>query len=165
MSALIFSKSACLRILPFATKVECIRVYRNTIQATYLTRNGRCSTFLSKAAFFRDFVAYRYEGAKSVTVKRWTAGTYQCRYDCYSFNGENTRTVDLSGGMASCSCPDYEQQYRQLGRARPGCKHVIAVLKHVGYGSLAEYWDAREREKQAFLAAKEEEARRSLFAM
>jgi hypothetical protein len=164
MPSLIFSKAACLRILPFATKIECIRVYRNTIQVTYLTRNGRCSTFLSKAAFFQDFVAYRYEGAKSVGVRRWTAGTYECRYDCKSPNGENTRTVDLSGGTCSCTCPDYSEQYRILGKGRVGCKHMIAVLHHLGYGSLAEYWDAREREKQAFLAAKEEEARRSLFA-
>lgn len=164
MPQLIFTKAAALRLLPHATKIEVIRVFKGSIQVTYLTRRGRCSTFLSKTAFFKDFVAFRYEGAKSVTVKRWTAGTYQCRYDCKSPNGENTRTVDLSGGTATCSCPDYEQQYRQLGKARPGCKHVIATLKHVGYGSLAEYMDAKEQEKQAWLAAREEEARQSLFA-
>lgn len=164
MSSLIFTKAAALRIITGAIKIEAIRVFKGSIQITYLTKNGRCSTFLSKTAFFKDFVAFRYEGAKEVSVKRWSPATYQCRYDCKSPGGENTRTVDLSGGMASCSCPDYEQQYRHLGKAKPGCKHVIATLKHVGYGSLAEYMDAKEREKQAFNAAKEEEARQSLFA-
>lgn len=126
---LFFTKAAALRLLKFAKKIEAIRVFKGSIQITYITKNGRCSTFLSKTVFFQDFVAFRYEGAKSVEVKRWSPATYQCRYDCISPNGENRRTVDLSGGMASCSCPDYEQQYRYLGKARPGCKHVIATLK------------------------------------
>lgn len=139
---LIFSKSAALRILKFATKIEALRVFKGSIQVTYLTKNGRCSTFLSKKAFFQDFLFFRQEGAKNVTVRCWRPGTYQCRYDCISPNGENTRTVDLSGGTASCSCPDHEEQYRILGKVRPGCKHILAVMTHLGYSSLAQYLDA-----------------------
>lgn len=138
---LFFTKAAALRILKFATKIEALRVFRGTIQVTYITKNGRCSTFLSKKAFFQDFLFFRQEGAKTVTVRRWRAGTYQNRYDCISSTGENTRTVDLSGGTASCSCPDHEEQYRILGKVRPGCKHIIATLNTLGYSSLAQYLD------------------------
>lgn len=164
LPSLVFSKSACLRILPFATKIECIRIYRNTIQVTYWTKNGRCSTFLSKAAFFENFVSSRYESAKSVTVKRWSPATYQNRFDCRSPGGENVRVVDLSYGIPACSCPDFEQQCQVLKEARIGCKHIIATLRHIGFGSLHEYLSAKQREREKILAAREEEARRSLFA-
>lgn len=148
---LIFSKAAAIRILKIATKIEALRVFRGSIQVTYITKNGRCSTFLSKKAFFQDFLFFRQEGAKNVTVRRWRPGTYQCRYDCISPNGENTRVVDLSGGIASCSCPDHQQQYDVLGKARPGCKHILAVMAHLGYSSLAQYLDTMAQKARADL--------------
>jgi hypothetical protein len=79
MSTLIFTKAAALRILQAqgipAKQVEAIRVFKGSIQATYRTKNGRCSTFLSKTAFFNDFVSFRYAGAQTVVVKRWPAGS------------------------------------------------------------------------------------------
>ncbi len=82
MSSLFFTKAAA-RLLPFATRIEAIRVFKGAIQVTYLTKNGRCSTFLSKTAFYQDFVAFRQEGAKTCTVKRWGAGSYQSRYEVF----------------------------------------------------------------------------------
>lgn len=139
---LFFTKAAALRILPFATKIEAIRVFKGAVQITYLTKNGRCSTFLSKTAFYSDFITFRQEGAKGCTVKRWGAGSYQCRYDVFSAKGENIYVVELSAGIAMCDCPDFEEQRKSLGKVKVGCKHVLATLSHVGYGSLAEYMDA-----------------------
>lgn len=147
MSTLIFTKAAAARLLPFATKIEAVRVFKGAIQVTYRTLNGRCSTFLSKTAFFNDFVQFRQEGAKTCTVKRWGAGSYQCRYEVFSGMSERIYTVELSAGTAMCGCPDYEEQYRQLGKAKVGCKHLLATLNHVGgYSSLTEYMDAMERQ-------------------
>ncbi len=70
MPLLFFTKAAAARLLPFATKIEAVRVFKGSIQVTYLTKNGRCSTFLSKTAFFNDFVSFRYAGAQTVVVKR-----------------------------------------------------------------------------------------------
>jgi hypothetical protein len=142
MPSLIFSKTAASRLLPFATKIEVVRVFRGSIQITYLTKNGRCSTFVSKTAFYQDFITFRQEGAKSCTVRRWGAGSYQSRYEVFSGKTEKIYTVELAGGLAMCRCPDYEKQYQELGKAKIGCKHVIATLNHVGYGSMAEYMDA-----------------------
>ncbi len=139
---LFFTKASALRILPFATKIEAIRVFKGAVQITYLTKNGRCSTFLSKTAFYSDFITFRQEGAKGCMVKRWGAGSYQCRYDVFSAKGEKIYVVELSAGTAMCDCPDFEEQRKQLGKAKVGCKHVLATLNHVGYGSLAEYMDA-----------------------
>lgn len=151
MSTLIFTKTAAARLLPFATKIEVLRVFKGAVQVTYLTKNGRCSTFLSKTAFFQDFVNYRQEGAKTCTVKRWGAGSYQCRYEVFSSMSEKIYTVELSAGTAMCNCPDYEEQHRQLGKAKIGCKHAIATLNHVGYGSLAEYVDTMAAKARADL--------------
>lgn len=146
MSQLFFTKAAALRILQAqgiaARCVEVIRVYKGAVQVTYRTKNGRCSTFLSKTAFYSDFISFRQEGAKTCTVKRWGAGSYQCRYDVFSAKSEKIYVVELSAGIAMCGCTDFEEQRKQLGKAKVGCKHVLATLNHVGYGSLAEYMDA-----------------------
>jgi hypothetical protein len=162
-SNLIFSKAAALRILHFATKIEAIRVFKGAIQVTYWTRNGRCSTFLSKSAFFRDFVAFRYEGAKSVTVRQWRAGSYQNHYECHSENSARIRTVKLLAGTVMCDCEDYFKQEEELGRAAIGCKHLIAVLHQLGYASLEKYLEAKEVETAKILV-EADAARESIFA-
>lgn len=139
---LFLTKAAAARIIPGALKIEALRVFKGTIQVTYTTKKGRCSTFLSKKAFYSDFVSFRQQGAKSCTVKRWSAGTYTCRYDVRGDRRGNTRTVDLSGGMPSCSCPDHEKQRHYLGKAMPGCKHVLAVMGQLGHASLQDYRDS-----------------------
>jgi hypothetical protein len=142
MPQLFFTKAAASRLLPFATKIEAVRVFRGSIQVTYRTKHSRCSTFLSKTAFYQDFIAFRQEGAKSVRVKRWGAGSYTNHYECFSSKSERIYTVKLLAGLAMCSCEDYQRQHQELGKAKTGCKHVIAVAHHLGYGSLQEYMDA-----------------------
>ena len=142
MSSLFFTKAAALRILRFAKSIEAIRTFNGTIQVTYLTKNGRCSTFLSKTVFYQDFVAFRQEGAKTIRVKRWGAGSYTNHYDCHSLMSDRTYTVKLVAGLAMCECPDYEKQHQEFGKAKTGCKHVLATLNHIGYSSLVEYMNA-----------------------
>lgn len=156
MSQLIFTKAAALRILQAqaiaARCVEAIRVYKGAVQVTYLTKNGRCSTFLSKTAFYSDFISFRQEGAKSVAVQRWSAGSYQNHFRCHSGNSENIHTVRLIQCSPDCSCPDWQKQQEELSKAAVGCKHILATLNHVGgYSSLAEYMDAMEQKARADL--------------
>jgi hypothetical protein len=155
MSQLFFTKAAALRVLQaqgiVARCVEAIRVYQGSIQVTYRTKNGRCSTFLSKTAFYQDFIAFRQEGAKTCTVRRWGAGSYTNHYECHSSQSEKIYTVKLIAGMAWCECPDYQEQHRQLGSAKIGCKHIISTLNHVGYGSLADYIDTMAARARADL--------------
>lgn len=139
---LFLTKAAAARIIPGAIKIEAIRVFKGTIQVTYITKKGRCSTFLSKKAFYLDFTTFRLESASHCRVERWSAGTYTSRYSVYSKDSENTRTVDTYG-MPNCSCPDYEKQRHYLGRAMPGCKHIMAVMGQLGHASLQDYRDAQ----------------------
>lgn len=168
MSQLLFTLAAALRILQVqgitAKKVETLRIYKGAVQVTYLTKNGRCSTFLSKTAFYNDFVAFRQEGAKTVRVTQWRPGTYTNHYDCFSSKSERIYTVKLLAGLALCSCPDYGKQYQELGKARIGCKHVIATLNSIGYSSLTDYLEFQEAEK-ARIIAEGEAAKRSIFPM
>lgn len=155
MSQLFFTKAAALRILQAqgiaARCVETLRVYKGAVQVTYRTLNGRCSTFLSKTAFYSDFISFRQQGATTCTVKRWGAGSYQGRYEVFSGMSEKIYTVELVAGTAMCGCPDYEEQRKQLGKAKVGCKHVLATLNHIGYGSLAEYIDTMAAKARADL--------------
>ncbi|HEY9780896.1 MAG TPA: hypothetical protein V6D09_12245 [Leptolyngbyaceae cyanobacterium] len=142
MPSLIFSNASALRILPYATKIEALRVFKGSIQVTYSTKNGRCSTFLSKKAFYNDFITFRIEGALSCTVKRWGAGSYQNRYDVFSSKSEKIYVVELVAGTAMCSCPDHDQQQKHLGKAKPGCKHILSVMSQLGHASLQDYRDS-----------------------
>ena len=154
---LFFSKAAAQRILSFATKIEVLRVFKNSIQITYRTKHGRCSTFLSKHAFYNDFIAFRQEGAKGCFVKPFSPGCYKGDYQVFSAKGENIYTVRVQGPHAWCSCPDYEKQDKELGKAKTGCKHVLATLAYLGYGSLADFVSTRraeiEAKRQSILAA------------
>lgn len=145
MSQLFFTKAAALRILQAqgiaAKQVETLRIFKGSIQVTYLTKNGRCSTFLSKTAFYNDFITFRIEGAKTCTVQRWGVGSYQNHYDVFSSKTEKTYVVKLLAGLGMCGCRDDEQQSRQLGKAKPGCKHLMAVMSHLGHASLQDYMD------------------------
>jgi hypothetical protein len=151
MSSLFFSKAAASRLLPFATKIERIAIVNGAVNVVYIANGKRCSTFLSKKAFYTDFLIFRQEGAKTVKVKRWGTGSYVNHYECFSSKSERIYTVKLVAGLAMCSCPDYERQYQELGKAKTGCKHVIATLNHVGYGSIAEYMDAVSNRAKADL--------------
>jgi hypothetical protein len=151
MPTIFFSKAAALRILPFATSIEYLKVCKGAILVVYRTKQGRCATFVSKKSFYSDFIAFRQEGAKSVRVKRWGAGSYTNHYECFSSKSERIYTVKLLGGLAMCECPDYEKQHQELGKAKTGCKHVIAVAHHLGHGSLQEYMDAVSSQAKADL--------------
>lgn len=148
---LIFSKAAALRILPFALKIEAIRVFKGSIQVTYLTKDGRCSTFLSKKAFYNDFLTFRQRGARGCTVIPFGAGCYSGHYEVRSLKGENIYTVKRIARIPRCSCPDYHQQERELGKASVGCKHVIAVVNYLGYNSLTQYIEAVSQKAKADL--------------
>jgi hypothetical protein len=146
MPSLFFSKAAALRILQAqgiaAKQVESVRIFKGSIQVTYLTKKGRCSTFLSKKSFYSDFIIFRQLGARTCTVKRWGAGSYQSRYEIFSDKSEKIYTVELTAGIAMCGCRDYEEQQRHLGRAKPGCKHIMSVMAQLGHASLQDYRDA-----------------------
>jgi hypothetical protein len=60
MSSLFFTKAAA-RLLPFATRIEAIRVFKGAIQVTYLTKNGRCSTLdlLQKSVGEAQFIVVK----------------------------------------------------------------------------------------------------------
>lgn len=154
--SLFFTKAAAARILPFATKIETLRVFKGSIQVTYRTTIGRCSTFLSKKAFYQDFIAFRQEGAKTCTVVEWAAWKYDWtqnyRYDVTS-DSKKTYMVEISDitGNTYCDCADHDQQVKELGIGKVGCKHILATLNHKGYSSLAEYIDAVARRANADL--------------
>lgn len=161
-NTLVFSKSAALRILKgIATKVEALRICSGSIQVTYRTATGRCSTFISKRDFYQDFVSFRQEGAKAVTVRPWGAGSYENHFECRTEGADRIHTVKALGRAMMCSCEDYTRQSEELGK--PECKHVIATLRYLGHSSLSDYLAAKEADT-ARICAEAQAARESIFA-
>lgn len=139
------NKAAAQRLLPFATKIESLKVMRNgAVQVTYFCGTRRCSTFVSRKAFERDFIEFRQLGAHAVSVKRWPAGSYENHYDCWTEGSARRHTTKLLGSIAICSCEDYAHQQKYgVGRH---CKHIVATLNYLGFDSMPDYLKARSRQ-------------------
>lgn len=151
MISTIFNRAAALRVLTrivgsAVRKVEVIRQLKNrAIQLTYRIGKAVCSTFVSAKAFEQDFESYRREGASQVEVRRWGAGSYQNHYDCKTEGSDRTHVVKLMGGIALCSCEDYQKQLDspRASGDKPICKHAIATLNYLGFDSLQAYIQSR----------------------
>lgn len=130
---MLYTKAAALRILEGAIAVESVQLLKHCVQATYQTQRGRCSTFLSRAAFKADFVETRRAAGRSLSSRQLEP----TRYLVSTPNGEN-HVVSLKGDRLHCDCRDY---WRQLQTFRRGCcKHGYHVLETwLGLSSLAEY--------------------------
>lgn len=145
------NKTAARRILPFASRIEQLRQMRNgAIQVTYRVGCRRCSTFVSRKAFERDFFEFRQQGAQTVSVKRWPAGSYENHFECRSANNDRIHTVKALAGLMICSCEDYQHQGSEK---HPQCKHVMAVLSHLNYTTLEDYLNAKAAEVGASIFA------------
>lgn len=129
---MLYIKTAAKDLIPEATKVEAVRFFNNSVQVTYQTKHGRCSTFLSKKLFKTRFVEVRKVASKQcvsvVNPRGWTV-----------FNRE-THTMyqvsEFTNGF-TCGCDDYRAQKATFGKGC--CKHIYHVLGTLGKTSLNEY--------------------------
>ncbi|QSJ14171.1 hypothetical protein JYQ62_19740 [Nostoc sp. UHCC 0702] len=111
-----YTKAAALRLLPFATKIEAIREFKNCIQVTYRANGGRCSTFLSKTAFLADHTSLRKQGSVEVEVTEVHGGEYVVKSKS---NYYTVRPGQLDP-RDRCECGDCHWRGAK-------CKHQIAV--------------------------------------
>ncbi len=146
---LIFSKAAALRILKDAKRIEAIHVHDKAVQVTYSAKGDHSSTLIPKQAFFQDSITFRQQGAATVKVRPWAAGSYTNHFECRSADSDRIHTVKLLGGTAICDCRDYERQMVELGIAE--CKHVYATVNYLGHASLEEYLEAQSERAETDL--------------
>jgi hypothetical protein len=137
---MLYTKSAALRILSqLAIKIESVQLIRNTVQVTYRTQHGRCSTFLSKRVFKRDFVEFRKANAQSITITR--TAEHSTIYTAWNVGQKTVYQVTLSPQSIQCECEDYRQQVEAF---KIGCcKHGYALLNTIGYSNLNEYLNSQ----------------------
>jgi hypothetical protein len=117
----LYTKASAQRLLPFAKKIEAIREFKNCIQVTYWCNGGRCSTFLSKTAFLKDYDSSRQARSHSVEVVKVHEDKYVVR------SKGNHYTVCLSELLPAserCECPDCYYRGNK-------CKHQIAVEQFI----------------------------------
>jgi hypothetical protein len=114
----IYTKTTAKKLIPFATKIEAVREFRNCIQVSYRVRGGRCSTFLSKLAFLDNFTALRTQNAALVEVRE----VHENEYVVYSQKSNTYYTVrpNHSEPNKRCECADCFHRGAK-------CKHQIRV--------------------------------------
>lgn len=123
------TRTAARRILGCAV-VEAVRTMRNgAIQVTYrhTEKSSRCSTFISRKAFERDFIEFRKAGARAITtVTPWVGKSDRFSVRSASQPDQPPYTVTIKGDRHTCNCPDWTGQ-RDAGSPNPICKHGFAV--------------------------------------
>lgn len=127
------TRTAARRILDCAV-VEAVRTMRNgAIQVTYrrTEQGSRCSTFISRKAFDRDFVEFRKNGAKSITtVTPWIGESNRFSVRSASNPDQPPYAVAIEGDRHTCTCPDWVGQ-REAGSSNPVCKHGFAAQNYL----------------------------------
>lgn len=128
---LVYSKAAASRILGlFYRQVKEVRVYKNSIWV-YLP--GKRPFFMSKSLFHKHFKEHRIAQARALTVtpNLFHEGLFTVRNE-----SKNSRyEVSAKRSVFWCECEDYRNQEMFLDDI-PRCKHVYAVMQHLGSADL-----------------------------
>ena len=107
----------------------------------------------------------RAEKIKISQDKRNPSSTYQ------AVNPENghAHTLYLMPKYIGCNCKDYQELVKNLGSNQVACKHIYALLGHIGYSSLNEYVKAQEAfnkfEKESEVELEEREYREAVHSI
>lgn len=128
---LLYSKAAIARILGVA--VSKIKGFQKWWRVCWVWIEGQRPRFFCLSIFKEHFVTHRQEQARKIYVAQVREGQYRAvnpqkgtAYNCYIYQ----EGID-------CTCEDYSNQIKFFKKGC--CKHGYAVLKYLGFDSLAEY--------------------------
>lgn len=119
---------SCIKKLLGCEQIMEIREYEKTVWV----RTEKGCRYVSKKAILNEFFKVRRERTDTLivegTLKRgvfrvWNAvkGTL------------NHVNIPSEQGMAqTCTCPDFDRQWQESDIETPRCKHIFAVLNHLG---------------------------------
>ncbi len=129
--SLVYSKSAIARILGVA--VSKIKRFEKWWRVCWVWVEGQRPRFFSLSVFKQHFVEHRKAQAREIYINRVRDNWFRAvnpkkgsAYDVYA----------LREGI-DCTCEDYSNQIKFLKKGC--CKHGYALLKHLGFDSLADY--------------------------
>lgn len=130
---IVFSKAAAAKVMGCAVS-QVVQVRKFAFVAWVWVRGQRprfVSFFLFKAAF----VQRRMRAGAELKAERWA--DVPRWFTVRNEEKGSSYPVEMRVAGPSCECEDYRNQQQFFGKGV--CKHGYAVLRALGYGSLAGY--------------------------
>jgi len=138
---MIYNKSAASRVLRCQPhEVKKMEIWPNVVLVV-----SRKARFVSKQSFIQDFIQFRREGSQSLKVTQWNNQPRFFTVKSASDPNKQYTVTCLPTLSFSCTCEDYKSQIK-VGIPKATCKHIYAVLRHLGYSSLREFLTSKSRE-------------------
>jgi hypothetical protein len=134
----LFSKAAAAAILN--VKPEEIKKVEAWAKVVNVSMKHSRNRFVPIAEFKRNFVKTRREGAEGLIVETCPMiGGFMVKNP----ERDSNYMVVPNRETIICNCPDYQKQIgsnlENFGTTHGCCKHIYAVLNHLGYGRLSDY--------------------------
>ncbi len=135
---LIYSRAAAARILNVPIEgIRRVEVWAFVVLVVPHKGYGLKPRFVSKEKFRIHFAEFRRQSALNLLV----VGQRGSEFTVLNPSNNNQYQVVVGTAGVKCTCEDYRNQLRYLGRGC--CKHAYKVLFHLGFKSLAEYVSSR----------------------
>jgi hypothetical protein len=141
MSNLFFSKSSVSRVANVATnQIARFEVWDSVVFVVFVKGQKLRPRFLSKKAFYADFVTSRQLAARQIKITKQLFS--ETKYTARNTVSDRTYELVLENDRAICECRDYRDQIEFVGRGV--CKHGYALLNFLGCKTMAEYIEKQQ---------------------
>jgi len=139
---LVYSRAAAARILGVPVEqIRRVEVWPFVVLVIPHRGFGLRPRFVSKQTFRTHFVEFRRQSAKDLLVITQRGSEFTVLNPANS----NQYTVTVGTSSIKCTCEDYHNQLRFLGRGC--CKHCYRVLFHLGFSRLSDYVNSKAAER------------------
>jgi hypothetical protein len=139
---LVYSRAAAARILGVPVEqIRRVEVWPFVVLVIPHRGFGLRPRFVSKRVFKENFVEFRRQSAKDLLVITQRGSEFTVLNPANS----NQYTVTVGTSSIKCTCEDYHNQLRFLGRGC--CKHCYRVLFHLGFQTLKDYVNSKAAER------------------
>ena len=139
---LVYSRAAAARILGVPVEqIRRVEVWPFVVLVIPHRGFGLRPRFVSKRVFKENFVEFRRQSAKDLLVIAQRGSEFTVLNPANS----NQYTVTVGTSSIKCTCEDYHNQLRFLGRGC--CKHCYRVLFHLGFQTLKDYVNSKAAER------------------
>lgn len=139
------------KIYTVTRAAKLLGIKSNQVEFIY-PMNGGClvglfndSVFIKKVDFVKLVSGDRQNRSKGLTV---TQNAFNPSVFTVRNEGKNTLySLETHKNHISCSCPDHQNLVEDFGTQKVACKHVYALLNHLGLTDLREYIKLNEGEE------------------
>ena len=127
-----------------ARSASLLGVKESAIEFVYVCGNGQVliglfndSIYLTEQEFKVSYATERKERSQGMKITQRLDNDFT-----FTARNENKQTaykIECYTDEIKCNCPDYEISTKVMGTNKVACKHIYAVLGHLGFGNLKEY--------------------------